>query len=69
MFAGIGSGGTLLSADFALGAATTSSQHIIYDAGSGNLLYDKDGVGGLAAVIFGHVTAGLTVTASDFLVV
>ena len=69
IFAGIGSSGTLSAADFALGAATTASQHILYDASTGNLSYDKDGSGGLAAVVFAHVTAGLTVTASDFLVV
>ena len=69
IFTGIGSSGALSAADFALGAATTASQHILYDAGTGNLSYDKDGVGGLAAITFAHVTPGLTVTASDFLII
>jgi Ca2+-binding RTX toxin-like protein len=69
IFAGVGPSGDLGAAKFALGAATTAAQHVIYDAVSGNVLFDRDGVGGAAAVAFAHVTLGLSLSAGDFLVI
>lgn len=50
-------------------AATTASQHIIYDAASGILYYDADGVGGAAQVAFAQLDLRPAVLISDFLVV
>ena len=51
------------------GVATTAEQHILFDAASSALLYDADGAGGAAAIRFGTVQAGATVTAADIWVV
>jgi Ca2+-binding RTX toxin-like protein len=68
IFKGIGSGGVLNAANFALGAATTSAHHILYNSTTGVLSYDADGVGGVGAMAFARVTAGFVVTADDFTV-
>jgi len=47
--------------------ATTADQRILYDPSNGNLLYDADGSGGGNAVRFGTVTAGIALTADDFI--
>ncbi len=72
VFAGIAAApgtGHLLAADFHIGAAaTTSSQHIIYNASNGFLSYDPDGSGSGPAVHFATLDPHLHLTASDFLV-
>ncbi len=72
IFAGIGAVGTKLAAGaFALGtAATQADDRIIYDSGSGHLLFDADGSGPTAAIHFATVS-GLTGTlsAADFLII
>jgi hypothetical protein len=46
-------------------AATDASDRIVHDPVRGQLLYDADGVGGTAAVLFATVTAGTAITAAD----
>ena len=61
--------GALPAADFTIGAgATTASQHIIYNSGTGALLYDSDGSGSAAAVQFAKLSTGLSLTAANFTV-
>jgi Ca2+-binding RTX toxin-like protein len=67
IFTMIGGDGTLASAEFYQGtAAQTGAQHIIYDPGTGNLYYDKDGSGSGAQVQFAHIASGLVLSASSF---
>jgi Ca2+-binding RTX toxin-like protein len=62
--------GALPASAFALGtSATDANQHILYDSNTGALYYDPDGSGAAAAIQFATVTAGTTLTASDFIVV
>jgi Ca2+-binding RTX toxin-like protein len=62
--------GNISVGEFVIGAtAQDANDRIIYDGGSGALLYDSDGVGGTAAVQFAELSAGLTLTNLDFLVV
>ena len=69
VFTQLGGTGVLTNAQFGTGvAATTAQQRILYDAASGDIRYDRDGAGGVAAVVFAHVTPGLIVTAGDFAV-
>jgi Ca2+-binding RTX toxin-like protein len=53
-------------------AATTQAQRIIYNSTSGDLYYDQDGVGGLAAVklaVIGAGTQHAALNTSNFLIV
>ena len=62
--------GTLAGDAFVIGTAAQDAQdRIVYDATTGALSFDVDGVGGAAAVRFATVSAGLALTNSDFLVV
>jgi Ca2+-binding RTX toxin-like protein len=70
--------GALQATQFALGTvATTAAHRIIYDQATGNLFYDRDGSGAVAAVQFGIVLAGSSasgggpagLSASDFLII
>jgi serralysin len=62
--------GTLKSAEFVSGSrAVTADQHIIYNSGTGALLYDADGSGQGGAIQFATLGRGLALTAADFLVV
>ncbi|MCF1709395.1 hypothetical protein L0V05_11250 [Tabrizicola sp. J26] len=68
VFAGLASTGPLDDAAFALGAAATTADHrILYDATTGSLLYDADGVGGVDAIKFANLTSPLgSPTADNF---
>ncbi|MXQ13298.1 calcium-binding protein [Microvirga makkahensis] len=69
IFTRLGPDGWLSSAAFRTGsAAADSSDRIVYNKGTGALLYDPDGLGGAAAVKFAQVKAGLAVTKADFYV-
>ena len=69
IFSALGTG-ALDASEFHLGkTAVTSSQHILYDAPTGNVYYDADGHGGAAAVLFAHVTAGTALSEHDFFVI
>ena len=62
--------GPLSAAYFVAGKhAVDDSDHIIYDKATGDLLFDADGVGGMAAVKFAAVDPGISITADDFIVV
>ena len=63
--------GTLSADQFFAGAAAQDlSDRIIYDAVTGQLLYDADGAGGVAGVLFATLTSKPTgVTNADFVVI
>jgi Ca2+-binding RTX toxin-like protein len=66
---GIGAPGVLDASRFTIGsAATTAQQRIIYNNGTGALLFDADGSGVKAAIGFATVQPFLAITAADFLV-
>jgi Ca2+-binding RTX toxin-like protein len=69
VFAGLADGP--LAADrFRVGtAALDANDNVIYNAGNGALFYDADGNGAGPAVQFAQLTAGLALTANDFLIV
>jgi Ca2+-binding RTX toxin-like protein len=49
-------------------AAADADDRIIHNSATGAILFDRDGVGGAAAVQFASVTAGLVLTNGDFFV-
>lgn len=62
--------GVLKAECFVLGtAALDSDDRIIYDAGTGRLIYDPDGSGSSVGFVFAVVTPGITMTAADFVIV
>ncbi len=62
--------GELSANTFVVGKqAKDDSDHVIYDADKGLLLYDQDGKGGHDAIVFAKIGKGLDVAAGDFLVV
>jgi len=69
IFTGLSSG-VLTPAAFRAGtSATDSSDRIIYDKVNGDIYFDKDGVGGAAAIRFAAVADGTALTNADFFVV
>ncbi|WP_164919578.1 calcium-binding protein [Hansschlegelia zhihuaiae] len=70
IFSKVGPDGALAASAFAVGAtAADASDRIIYNSGTGALLYDQDGAGGAAAQQFAVISVGLTtLTSADFLV-
>jgi hypothetical protein len=45
-----------------------ADDRILYDSATGHILYDSDGVGGSAAILFATVNPTTLVTAADFTV-
>mgnify|MGYP001189145845 CR=1 FL=1 len=70
VFTTIGAAGNLAAAAFRVGAsAGDATDRIIYNAATGQLFYDSDGIGGVAQIQFATLTAGLALTAADFKVI
>jgi Ca2+-binding RTX toxin-like protein len=67
VFADIGLG-TLAGSQFAIGAASDANHRIIYDDATGDLFYDRDGTGGIAAIRFAELSPGLGLTNVDFFI-
>ncbi|MGP3699482.1 calcium-binding protein, partial [Rhodobacter sp. NSM] len=66
------SAGTLAASAFAsnmTGKATDALDRLIYEKDSGALWYDADGTGSGARIQFATISAGLSLTAVDFLVI
>jgi Ca2+-binding RTX toxin-like protein len=69
IFTRAGPRGTLSDAAFQLGTvAADASDRIVYDPASGQIFYDRDGVGGAGQVLFATVDAGTPLTSADFVV-
>ncbi|WP_181824688.1 S8 family serine peptidase [Phaeobacter gallaeciensis] len=51
------------------GQAVDALDRVIYDVNDGGLLYDVDGVGGADAIQFASLSAGLTLSNNDFVIV
>jgi Ca2+-binding RTX toxin-like protein len=69
VFTGLAAG-ALAAGAFNTGAgATQADDRIIYNSATGALLFDVDGVGGVAAVQFATIGTGLAMTAADFFVI
>ncbi|SCX83914.1 calcium-binding protein [Microvirga guangxiensis] len=69
IFTKLGPDGWLSGSAFRIGkAAADSTDRIIYDKGTGALLYDADGKGGIAAIKIAQLNAGLGISKADFFV-
>ena len=69
VFTGLAAGVLAAAAFFKGTGAHDADDRIIYNPNSGALFFDKDGTGGSAAVRFATVSAGLSMTNNDFVVV
>jgi|GEM_PF-5230240 len=68
IFAAVGA--ALGASEFRIGtAAADADDRIIYNNANGQLLYDADGVGGAAAVLFATLNGAPAISASDFAVI
>ena len=66
----IGPVGALAANAFRLGAsALDADDRILYDAATGQILFDRDGSGSSAATVLATVTAGTAITVADFWIV
>ncbi|UVF17853.1 hypothetical protein HPT29_015125 [Microvirga terrae] len=69
VFTRAGRDGWLSAAAFNTGSAARDvSDRIIYNKQTGALLYDADGVGGVVAVKFAQLNAGLSLSKADFFI-
>ena len=71
--ANIGPGGVLTAAAFAKGAGFVSAHdatdRIVYNTTTGDLYYDRDGIGGAAAIKFATLTTHPAITNLDFVII
>ena len=72
-FASLSTGQTISSASFLNAAGATAAQdasdRIVYNRSTGDLYYDADGVGGVGAIKFATLNAGLNLTHNDFVII
>ena len=69
VFTALTTTGTLAASAFFIGAAaTTATQRILYNSGTGSLLYDSDGFGGAGSIAFATLTTGLALNNTFFTV-
>ena len=69
IFTALTTTGTLSAARFHVGTAATQSSHrIIYDSSDGQLYYDADGSGPIAAIRFARLAAGLALSNTNIIV-
>jgi Ca2+-binding RTX toxin-like protein len=69
IFTGIGTPGAFNAAAFVTGsAAADGNDRIIYNGATGQLFYDADGTGGIAAVLFATLDGKPALSAGDFIV-
>jgi Ca2+-binding RTX toxin-like protein len=65
-----GPAGELRDFNFHVGAAAADAQdRIIYNDVTGDLMYDADGTGSIAAVVFARIDPGLALTHADFVMI
>ena len=70
IFTTVGAAGALASGAIAVGsAAVDASDRLIYDPSTGALFYDRDGSGASVQVQFAKLTVGLSLAATDFVIV
>jgi Ca2+-binding RTX toxin-like protein len=69
IFTSLSSGSLDASAFYAGTAAHDSTDRIIYDAHTGGLYYDANGIGGGSAQLFAQVTAEINLTNADIYVI
>jgi VCBS repeat-containing protein len=69
VFTGLALGALNPNAFFAGSAAHDADDRILYDSATGNLFFDADGVGGVAAILFARVEPNSSLTAGDFTVI
>ncbi|MEN7454606.1 calcium-binding protein [Mesorhizobium sp. CCNWLW179-1] len=69
VFTGLANGWLSAGAFHTGSAAHDSTDRIIYNKTTGDLYFDKDGLGGAAATKFATLSPGLAMTAGDFFVV
>jgi Ca2+-binding RTX toxin-like protein len=70
IFAAIGATGVMAQSKFKIGVnATDANDRILYNSGTGQLYYDRDGNGGAAKVLFATLDTGLALDGADFLII
>jgi serralysin len=69
VFTGLAAGALAPGAFRTAAAAADADDRIVYNSGTGALLFDVDGLGGAAGVQFATLSTGLALTASDFTVI
>lgn len=70
IFKNVKAGNAFSAGSFNIGsAASEADDRIVYNKATGELYYDADGTGSIAAIHFATLTAGLSLTASNFQVI
>jgi Ca2+-binding RTX toxin-like protein len=70
VFSTIDAAGSLSASAFYIGTAAQTADHrIIYDDQSGDVFFDADGTGSVAAILFANVAANTALTNMDFIAV